>query len=183
LLELDVSIFAQDGTTGSAVMTIYGYDQSPGGSLSLGQNLGSTTVALGDYGDLVAFDFSAQDIHLTAGQTYLYVLANPGATVFEGFDSSWRADLYQNWSGLVVNGWDQFASSGYNYYTGNTGYGPHYEVFAEVPEPGSLSLVVAFLCVLYLRRPHAAVPNPALHRMAAPARGQAIRASAAGRHR
>ena len=159
LLALDVSIFAQDGTTGSAVMTIFRYDQNPGGSLLLGPDLGAAAVPLGSYGDLVAFDFSTQNIQLTAGQTYLYVLSNPGATVFDGFDYSWRADEYQNWSGLLVNGWDQFASSGYNYYTGNTGYGPNYQVFAEVPEPGSLLLVVAFLGVFYLRRAHAARPN------------------------
>lgn len=151
LLMLDVSIFAQPGTTGSAVMTIYRYDQIPGPSLSLGLNLGSATVPVGNYSDLVAFDFSTQNIQLIAGQTYLYVLSNPGATVFEGFSYSWRANEYSGSSGLFVNGWYQFASSGFNYYTWNFGDDPHYQVFAEVPEPGSLSVLAGFLGLFYLR--------------------------------
>ena len=183
LLTLDVSLSAEEGTTGSAVMTIYRYDQNPGPSLSLGLNLGSASVPVGDYGDLTAFDFSNQNIQLVAGQTYLYVLSNPSATVLDGFDSSWMAYEYQYWSGLEVHGYDGFASAGFNYYTWNQGYGPNYQVFAEVPEPGSVSLLVVFLGVFCLRRAHPSVPNPTLHRMAARPRGLAIRESQRGRHR
>jgi hypothetical protein len=135
LTSLNVSIFAQPGTTGSARLTIYRYDQDPGASFSLGLDLGYAEVPLGNYGELVPFDFSSQNIQLSAGQTYLYVVSNPGATSFDGFENSWRANEYYSSPGMFVNGWYQFAPS-FNYYTWPFGYDPHFEVLADpVPEP------------------------------------------------
>jgi hypothetical protein len=146
---INVSIFVQPGTTGSARMTLFRYDQpSPGTSLTLGPDLGYAVVPQGNYSGLVPFDFSDQNIQLTAGQQYAFMLSNPDATSFSGFENSWRVDYFSGAPGLTVNSSSTYGS--FNYFTYALNYKAHYEVYATaVPEPCLGSLLI--LCLVATR--------------------------------
>jgi hypothetical protein len=139
LTEFDVSIFASDGTPGAARLTIFQYDQPVGFAsyLSIGPSLGYAEVPVGNYSGLVTFDFSDQNIQLTAGQTYAYMLSNPLSTTL---DPAWYLRAYTS-SGLEINSESQFVPGGFNYASVVVGASPNYEVFANpVPEPSTLTL-------------------------------------------
>jgi hypothetical protein len=152
LTTIDVSIFVQPDTTGSAYMTLFRYDQtSPGTSLTLGPNLGYAVAPQASYSDLVPFDFSSQNIELTAGQSYAFILSNPDATSFDGFGNSWRMDYFTGAPLMTINSSSTYG--GFHYFTWPLNYGPHYEVFAApVPEPGLGPLLALCLVTGSLRR-------------------------------
>jgi hypothetical protein len=152
LTTIDVSIFVQPDTTGSAYMTIFRYDQtSPGISLTLGPNLGYAVAPQASYSGLVPFDFSSQNIELIAGQSYAFMLSNPDATSFEGFGNSWRMNCFTGAPRMTINSSSTY--SWFHYYTASLGYGAQYEVYATpVPEPGLGSLLALCLVTGSLRR-------------------------------
>lgn len=152
LTTINVSIFVQPGTTGSARMTLFRYDQtSPGVSMTLGPDLGYAVVPQGNYSSLVPFDFSNQNIQLTAGQPYAFMLSNPDATSFSGFDNSWRVNYFTGAPGLTINSSSTY--TGFHYFTYPLNYQAHYEILATpVPEPGLGSLLAVCLVTASVRR-------------------------------
>lgn len=152
LTTINVSIFVQPGTTGSAYMSIFRYDQpSPGVSLTLGPNLGYAVAPQANYSGLVPFDFSSQNIEIAAGQRYAFILSNPNATSFDGFANSWRINNFTGTPHMYINSSSTY--SGFHYFTSPLNYGAHYEVFATpVPEPGIRSLLTFCLVTASLRR-------------------------------
>ena len=115
LTEFDVSIFAEPGTQGAARLTIFRYDQPLGSStyVNIGPTLGYAEVPVGNYSELVPFDFSAQGIQLQAGQTYAYMLSNPQSLPLS---PAWRRIDYYS-SGLEINSSYTFTPGGFNYAT------------------------------------------------------------------
>jgi hypothetical protein len=151
LTEFDVSIFAEAGTQGAARLTIFQYDQPVGSStyVNIGPALGYAEVPVGNYGGLVAFDFSSQNIQLQAGQTYAYMLSDPQSS---SLGPAWRREDYTS-SGLEINSESQFVPVGFDYASVVVGASQHYEVFANpVPEPGLPTFAAAMLGVVVLRR-------------------------------